>query len=479
MELVDSLVSLQPALRAESDALKSMKQRYSGVKVFYVPDAGGTTPQVDTVMQNLPKWCSLRCQRLLRQVMEGRKDAALMGLCSSPPKGGLQAVRYDPDIAQCKGFAEAIADLKSEFEKWSAERQGKEVPATCKEKQEESKESKETTALTPNADAEHQCPELDKLRGELTVASKEVRMAHASILVLPTSHLAITHAVTGSAAYKQSSREGSDHRVALVYAIPCSWDAPRPSDGKQDRRANYPLPLWVEDFESFVAVASEVVTPENQNHAVVFMGRTKRMSAGLASEAGLAIENQIIECFKKVSKGPAWRMKRITMVMANPRGRSRGVCGASGSRLEVVFFFFRGVWPSKRKARNRELVSGTTSDDVWMDIPDVAFDSVAQLPYVVKKSILQETAWAAISVATPLGAEHEEDHAQSVSSDEGAKSKKRKDVEGGKDSEKGKCTEDKTSKKCTEDKTSKKCTEDKTSTKGNKKKQGKKDKICT
>ena len=127
-------------------------------------------------------------------------------------------------------------------------------------------------------------------------------MAHASMQVMPTTNLAITHAIQGSAAYKQASNDSSVHRVAVCYMVPCSWDAPRPPTGKQDRRANLPMPLWVEDFESFVAACHTLVTPENENYAVVFAGRTKRGSAGMASEAGLAIETQILDAFKKVKR---------------------------------------------------------------------------------------------------------------------------------------------------------------------------------
>ena len=62
----------------------------------------------------------------------------------------------------------------------------------------------------------------------------------------------------------------------------------------------------------------------------------------MASEAGLAIEIQIIEAFKKSENKQAqtWRLKRFTEIMSTQRGRSCGLIGASGSRMEVVMFFF-------------------------------------------------------------------------------------------------------------------------------------------
>ena len=78
-----------------------------------------------------------------------------------------------------------------------------------------------------------------------------------------------------------------------------------------------PMPLWVEDFDAFVAAAHVLITAENENCAVVFAGRTKRRSAGLASEAGLALETQIIEAFQKSEEKQAqsWRLKRFPEIM--------------------------------------------------------------------------------------------------------------------------------------------------------------------
>jgi len=108
IELVESLVTMRPGLKSEGEALKKLKARYAQVQGFYADcameakAAGKAAP--DTFMQNLPRWCSLKCQRMLRQIMEGRKDGALVGLCASPPKGGIGAIRFDPDILQTKGF---------------------------------------------------------------------------------------------------------------------------------------------------------------------------------------------------------------------------------------------------------------------------------------------------------------------------------------------------------------------------------------
>lgn len=386
IELVESLLAMRPGLKGEVDALKKLKARYSRVSAFYADcvkeamAAGTTAP--DTLMQSLPKWCSLRCQRLLRQIMEGRKDGTFVGLCASPPKGGIGAIRFDPDISQGSGFQQDLAELKTEYEKWSAERQGKAVAAGSENAQAKSSVTAQEGG-PEQQDQELVLPdEVLKIRQELQTASKEVRMAHASIQVLPRTNLAITHAITGSAAYKQASNDSTVHRVALVYMVPCSWDAARPPEGKQDRRENLPMALWQEDFESFVAAAHTLITAENENYAVVFAGRTKRGSAGMASEAGIAIESQIIDCFNKSEKQQkaTWRLKRFTEIMTTQKGRSRGLIGASGSRTETVIMFYRGVWPSKMKSTPRTLIPGTTSDDIWLNIPDADFEGVPKMP---------------------------------------------------------------------------------------------------
>ena len=426
IDVVESLLPMQPNLKGEAEALKSLKRRYDNVQSFChacaqeEKAAGNAAP--GNLMQNLPKWCSLRCQRMLRQIMEGRKDGAFVGLCASPPKGGIGAIRFDPEIMQFKGFQDEIAEMKEDYDKWSQQRQGQTVaPGSSKDPPQTSEQQKKD----PAAQEAEECDELVRVRGELASASKEVRMAHASMQVMPSTMLAITHAIQGSAAYKQASNNSSVHRVAMCYMVPCSWDAPRPGEGKQDRRSNLPMPLWVEDFESFVAACHALITAENENYAVVFTGRTKRGSAGMASEAGLAIESQIVDAFKKSEEKQAqtWRLKRITEIMSGQKGRSRGVIGASASRVEVVFLFYRGIWPSKMKSTVRTLIPGSTADDIWLNIPEVDFEAVPKMPYVVKKSVFEDSAWAAVSVAN-LPQQPDGDGDQN-SDEEGAKGSKR------------------------------------------------------
>ena len=448
IEIVESLVAMHPGLSNELAALKRIKTRYSSVHTFWAALAtearAAGTAAPDTLMQNLPKWCSLRCQRMLRQIMEGKKDGPLVGLCASPPKGGVGAIRYDPEIVQAKGYQEDIAEMSKDYEKWSEGRQGKAAPAGSE------KNPAKTDATTQDGGKTQQDgsqpPELSdevvKIREELVAASKEVRTAHASLQVMPSTNLAICHAITGAAAYKQASNDSTVHRCALVYLVPCSWDPSRPAEGKQDRRSNLPMALWAEDLDSFVTAANTLVTAENENYAVVFAGRTKRGSAGMASEAGLAIESQIIEAFKKSEQNQAqtWRLKRFTEIMTTQKGRSRGLIGASGSRMEVVIFFYRGVWPSKMKASLRTLIPGSTSDDIWLNIPDADFQAVPKMPYVVKKSILSDTAWSAVSVATlppepePEGKQNsdEEETKGSKRKASGDSKKASKDTSGGK-----------------------------------------------
>ena len=391
IEVLESLVAVRPSVKSELDALKTLKQRYNTVSAFHTALANDTkaagTSAPSTVMQHLPKWCSLKCQRLLRAIMEGRKDGPFSGLCASPPKGGVGSIRFDPDITQTKGFQEELAELKAEFEKWSEERQGKAVAAGQEKEAATGKGQTKEAGEKQKDEQVEETAEIIKVREELAQASKDVRMAHASVQVLPSTKLAITHAIAATAAYKHACNDSTVHRVAFCYMVPCSWDQWRPPQGKQDRRSNLPMALWAEDFDSFVAVAHEMITAENENYAIIFAGRTKRTSAGMASEAGIAMETQLIEAFKKSEKDKAqtWRLKRFTEIMVGKKGRSRGLIGASGSRLEVALLFYRGVWPSKMKGEARSLIPGFTSDDIWMDIPEPDTSEVPKLPYIVKK----------------------------------------------------------------------------------------------
>ena len=110
--------------------------------------------------------------------------------------------------------------------------------------------------------------------------------------------------------------------------------------------------------------------------------------------------------------------------------------------MEAVLFFYRGVWPSKLKATQRTMVVGSTGDDVWIDVPEANMEGVPKLPYIVKKTILEETAWAAVSVgqATTEAAAGEQEVEKSESDSDVGRGQKRNanDDKGKRDKDKSK-----------------------------------------
>ena len=56
--------------------------------------------------------------------MEGRRDACLTGLLSSPPKGGFASIRFE-HIIDLNDFADEFAALKKQHHNWSEEHQDK------------------------------------------------------------------------------------------------------------------------------------------------------------------------------------------------------------------------------------------------------------------------------------------------------------------------------------------------------------------
>ena len=119
-------------------------------------------------------------------------------------------------------------------------------------------------------------------------------------------------------------------RVCFFYSVGMSWD-PRRVDGTDPKKRRPPVALWKEDFQLFMETMSQLVTSESENYIVVFPGRAKRQGAGLAVEAGLFVENQLLDIVRL--SGKQWRTKRaIVVYKAAAAERFRGVNGGLQDR---------------------------------------------------------------------------------------------------------------------------------------------------
>ena len=120
------LASARPELKPELDALKACRSTFATVTSYY---QHGRAQQADQpVSKNtdawLPKWAAGPARRVLRACHDGRKDGVLLGLCVSPPKGGVSALKYE-DIVSAQDLQDDIEEIKKGHDVWLAEREGR------------------------------------------------------------------------------------------------------------------------------------------------------------------------------------------------------------------------------------------------------------------------------------------------------------------------------------------------------------------
>ena len=138
-----------------------------------------------------------------------------------------------------------------------------------------------------------------------------------------------------------------------------------------------------------------LITAENENYTVLFPGVAKHTGAGLAVMAGLAIETQMLEFFRKSDNASTWKVNRVVLAHDQTSGlQKRGLLGRS---QQAALFLYRGNWPNKMAGEARENFSGTVSDDSWHTVPRFDPDSVVHIPYGIKEAIFEDTAWASNS----------------------------------------------------------------------------------
>ena len=404
IELLEGLRSSKPHVVPELTALKTLKSQFVTAQAYYEAGRDGQS-QPATVpnqwQQSLPPWASIRARRLLRNVMEGRRDAYLSGLLASPPKGGFQSIRFEHIVA-LKDFEEEVNALKKQHHDWAEEHQDKKTVAEPQQGQGEGhvgSQGSQEGKKQEDTDGGVSPPETEatkKAREELAGLAKETRSAYISMVLLPDTALAARRSIESSAAYKRASAGNQRHRVVFLYTVGASWDQKRwKSSDKYDRRGSRAVALWKEDFGQFVETINPLITAENENYAVIFPGAAKRTGAGLAVMAGLAIETQMLEMFRKSEHARSWKVNRIVQAHdRSPGFENRGIFGRS---QQAALFIYRGSWPNKMAGETRDNFRGTVSEDIWFNVPRFSPDSVVTVPYAIKEAIFEDTAWASNS----------------------------------------------------------------------------------
>jgi hypothetical protein len=329
-----TLVSARPELKSELDALKEWRQTFSTVTSYYKQGRAHQPDQTVSASTEawLPKWVSSSARRVLRAAHDGRKDGVLLGLIVSPPKGGISAVKYE-DIVTAQDMADDIEEIRKAHVIWLAEREGRTVTALVAGGPDDSGKSGDKKKGDLSADQAIDTDDVLNLRQELAAVAKETRCAHASLIVMPPTAFACASAIKSTAAWKKTSAGASTQvatRVCFVYAVGMSWDTRR-AEGTDPKKRRTPVALWREDFILFMDTMQHLVTAESENYIAVYPGRAKRQGAGLAVEAGLFVENQLLDIVR--GSGKLWRIKRAVIVYkAASADRFRGVNGGLQDR---------------------------------------------------------------------------------------------------------------------------------------------------
>ena len=168
-----------------------------------------------------------------------------------------------------------------------------------------------------------------------------------------------------------------------------------------------------------------MITSENESYACVLVGRAKRQGSGVASEAGVSTEQNILKIVTEKHKSGPWRVKKFRGSHSAPAGRM--MRGVSGVLTEAVFFFYRGRWPSNIVPGRRNFLGGTTWDDSWNDVPEASPEN-SNAPYVVKQLIFEDC-WSSKTKEEKgeEGAEPEDDEGE----DQGKKGEKKEEKKKG------------------------------------------------
>ena len=386
--------------------------------------------------QELPAWCTVRLAKLLRQVMEGKRDSLFSPLCCNPPKGGIASITFTPYMMDLDEWKDEISSLNAEFQKWCDDTEGIQFPTSSHKSNEVVLGGQSPAALARNEQDECSSA-VRELKDEIAAHARNIRETHVGFVVQPSTVAACVATVNVSAMTKKTYKaSGEPSRIAFIYALSCAYDGKGPSGNVGDKRDSRPLAMAKQDFEKFVSTVSSLVTPLNENYVCVLVGRARRQGAGLQVEAGLSAEQQVLQVFGAI-KDAKWRVKTIRMYFADTVSGKKGVCGILS---ESVYFFYKGSWPSRLTAKVRKMFGGTTWDDTWRDVPAYVRDEFCKIPQSLKDDIFEDIRLDAAPCRSEENANleeeggdvpNEEDAGQSEKSNtktrKGRKGKKKKD----------------------------------------------------
>ena len=79
------------------------------------------------------------------------------------------------------------------------------------------------------------------------------------------------------------------------------------------------MPLAQDDFADLCEVMDMLITSENESYACVLVGRAKRQGSGVASEAGVSTEQNILKIVTEKHKNGPWRVKKFRGSHSPPR----------------------------------------------------------------------------------------------------------------------------------------------------------------
>ena len=332
----------------------------------------------------------------MRQVVEGIKDKIITGVLLKPPKGGAAALKFSGHLSQLEGIKLPGDEVAKAFEEW--------VESTKVLGGHDPRPSGSNGGLSPEGSGVQTTEggpvseQIAAVRVEVAQMAKELRTAYVAIVPTGATVLATQQLITGSSVY-QSANDTGAHRLCFVYVVPCSWDMPKLATRRNSRRAR-PVPVLPEDLGQFADVIDRMVTAESESYACIFMGRASRSGAGMAVEAGVSAESQVINIVRDKTKGNM-RVKRFRLAYAGTNCMvKRGI--GSGTMTESMFFFYRGSWASKRIPGPRTHFGGSTWDDCWNDIPVVDNYQQFEVPYSLKEIVFDDL-WS--SRAAPLDAD--------------------------------------------------------------------------
>ena len=365
----------------------------------------------------LPRWLSVDLRKLLRSCHEGRYDPVFLLVLNHPPKGGWMAMSFS-SLAEQEGLKGEVSSLKKEFLKW---KNGSSPVAVGQVGAGAEPVGSHNDDMEAPPEANTAAAEISSIYKDVEAAARDLRQATVSFVAQPPTSAATLQTIESSAVWKTVAGGPASGRVCFFYSINMAWDRKRPPPGRVDNRSRRYCTLWKDDFQQCAAAASALITQENQHYMCVAIGRCKRGTAGLTAQAGVTVENAVIEIFRKIEatdtgdagapKRGRLQLKKVTAVFqtGGVKQTAKKVVGVCGATVESIYFIYRGTWPSKLKCATRDHFGGTTWDDQWCGIPTrESSDSTCSLrvPYSVKEAVFGNV-WLATAQAEEEAAEGE------------------------------------------------------------------------